>query len=224
MEIPKDHNARPGDMRFADLNGNHDIDNGGNTVDNPGDRKIIGNSEPRYMYTISLSADWNGFFLSALFDGVGKQDWYPSAESTFWGQYNRPYNQLPTWHIGNYWTENHRDAYLPRYTAYYPPFYKGLANTRYLQDVSYIRLKNFQFGYNLPQKWISKIGLSKVSVYFSGENLWSWSPLYRHTRDYDVLTASKGSDTDLSGSNVNKGDAMNYPTMRIFSLGISITY
>lgn len=224
MEIPKDHNARPGDMRFADLNGNHDIDNGGDTVDNPGDRKIIGNSEPRYMYTISLSADWNGFFLSALFDGVGKQDWYPSAESTFWGQYNRPYNQLPTWHIGNYWTETHRDAYLPRYTAYYPPFYKGLANTRYLQDVSYIRLKNFQFGYNLPQKWISKIGLSKVSVYFSGENLWSWSPLYRHTRDYDVLTASKGSDTDLSGSNVNKGDAMNYPTMRIFSLGISITY
>lgn len=105
-----------------------------------------------------------------------------------------------------------------------PPFYKGLANTRYLQDVSYIRLKNLQFGYNLPQKWISKIGLSKVSVYFSGENLWSWSPLYRHTRDYDVLTASKGSDTDLSGSNVNKGDAMNYPTMRIFSLGISITY
>ena len=224
MEIPKDHNARPGDMRFADLNGNHDIDNGGDTVDNPGDRKIIGNSEPRYMYTISLSADWNGLFLSALFDGVGKQDWYPSAESTFWGQYNRPYNQLPTWHIGNYWTETHRDAYLPRYTAYYPPFYKGLANTRYLQDVSYIRLKNFQFGYNLPQKWISKIGLSKVSVYFSGENLWSWSPLYRHTRDYDVLTASKGSDTDLSGSNVNKGDAMNYPTMRIFSLGISITY
>lgn len=224
MEIPKDHNARPGDMRFADLNNNGDIDNGGDTVDNPGDRKIIGNSEPRYMYTISLNADWNGIFLSAMFDGVGKQDWYPSAESTFWGQYNRPYNQLPTWHIGNYWTEENRGAYLPRYTAYYPPFYKGLANTRYLQDVSYIRLKNFQIGYNLPKKWISKLGLSKVSVYFSGENLWSWSPLYRHTTDYDVLTASKGSDTDLSGSNVNKGDAMNYPTMRILSFGISITY
>ena len=88
----------------------------------------------------------------------------------------------------------------------------------------YIRLKNFQIGYNLPKKWISKLGLSKVSVYFSGENLWSWSPLYRHTTDYDVLTASKGSDTDLSGSNVNKGDAMNYPTMRILSFGISITY
>ncbi len=43
-------------------------------------------------------------------------------------------------------------------------------NTRYLQDVSYIRLKNLQFGYELPKRWISKIGLSKVSVYFSGEN------------------------------------------------------
>ena len=58
-------------------------------------------------------------------------------------------------------------------------------NTRYLQDVSYIRLKNLQFGYELPKRWISKIGLSKVSVYFSGENLWSWSPLYRHTKDFD---------------------------------------
>ena len=222
MEIPKDHNARPGDMRFADLNGNNDIDNGGDTVDNPGDRRVIGNSEPRYMYTISLNADWKGIFLSAMFDGVGRQQWYPSAESTFWGQYNRPYNQIPSWHMGNYWTENNRDAYLPRYTSYYPPFYKGLQNTRYIQDVSYFRLKNLQFGYNLPRRWISKIGLSKVSVYFSGENLWSWSPLYRHTRDYDVLVASKASDTDLYSG--NRGDAMNYPTMRIFSFGVSITY
>lgn len=127
----------PGDMRFEDLNNTGTIDNGANTVDSPGDRKVIGNTEPRYIYTISLSADWNNFFLSAMFDGVGKQNWYPSGESSFWGQYNRPYNQVPLWHLNNYWTKDRPDAYLPRYSGYYNPLYKGTANTRYLQDVSY---------------------------------------------------------------------------------------
>ena len=90
------------------------------------------------------------------------------------------------------------------------------------RDVSYFRLKNLQFGYNLPKKWIAKAGFSKVSVYFSGENLWSWSPLYRHTKDYDVTVITKGSDNDLTSG--NKGDGFNYPTMRNLSLGISITY
>ena len=184
---------------------------------------FIGNSEPRYLYTISLNADWNGFFLSALFDGVGRQQWFPSDESLFWGMYNRPYNQVPTWHLQNYWTEERPNAYLPRYVGYYGPMNANTVNvnTRYLQDVSYIRLKNLQFGYELPKRWISKIGLSKVSVYFSGENLWSWSPLYRHTKDFDVTVASKKSDSDISNS---KGDGHNYPVMRSFSFGISITY
>lgn len=222
MQTSVNYITHPGDMRFEDLNGTNSIDKGANTVDSPGDRQIIGNEEPRYIYTFSFSADWNNFFLSAMFDGVGKQDWYPSGESSFWGQYNRPYNQVPTWHLNNYWTEDNPNAYLPRYSGYYNPLYKGTANTRYLQDVSYIRLKNFQFGYNLPKKWIAKAGLSHVSVYFSGENLWSWSPLYRYTKDYDVTVVTKGSDSDITSG--NKGDGFNYPTMRNFSFGISITY
>ena len=151
------------------------------------------------------------------------QQWFPSDESLFWGMYNRPYNQVPTWHLQNYWTEERPNAYLPRYVGYYGPMNANTVNvnTRYLQDVSYIRLKNLQFGYELPKRWISKIGLSKVSVYFSGENLWSWSPLYRHTKDFDVTVASKKSDSDISNS---KGDGHNYPVMRSFSFGISITY
>ena len=223
MQTSEKYITYPGDMRFEDLNGNDAIDRGSSTVDDPGDRKIIGNSEPRYLYTISLNADWNGFFLSALFDGVGRQQWFPSDESLFWGMYNRPYNQVPTWHLQNYWTEERPNAYLPRYVGYYGPMNANTVNvnTRYLQDVSYIRLENLQFGYELPKRWISKIGLSKVSVYFSGENLWSWSPLYRHTKDFDVTVASKKSDSDISDS---KGDGHNYPVMRSFSFGISITY
>ena len=125
MQTSVNYITYPGDMRFEDLNNTGTIDNGANTVDSPGDRKIIGNSEPRYIYTLSFSADWNNFFLSAMFDGVGKQDWYPSGESSFWGQYNRPYNQVPVWHLNNYWTKDRPDAYLPRYSGYYNPLYKG---------------------------------------------------------------------------------------------------
>ena len=142
MQTSEKYITYPGDPRFEDLNGNDAIDRGSSTVDDPGDRKIIGNSEPRYLYTISLNADWNGFFLSALFDGVGRQQWFPSDESLFWGMYNRPYNQVPTWHLQNYWTEERPNAYLPRYVGYYGPMNANTVNvnTRYLQAVSYIRL------------------------------------------------------------------------------------
>ena len=70
------------------------------------------------MYGMNLSADWNGIFFSAFFQGVAKQDWFPSTEAgVFWGQYNRPYNKLPKWHLDNHWTPETPDAYLPRYVS-----------------------------------------------------------------------------------------------------------
>ena len=223
MQTSKTYKLYPGDIKFEDLNGNGYIDRGKNTVDDPGDRKIIGNSEPRYIYGFGIDLDWNNIFVSAFFQGVGKQDWYPSNDaSVIWGQYNRPYGQMPKWHVGNYWTEDNPDAYLPRYAGYYAPFYKGTnnANTRYLMDVSYIRLKNFQIGYTLPKKWTDAIRMKKISVFFSGENLWSWSPMYRLTRDIDVTANIYGTDSVLSST----GDGYNYPTMRSFSLGLNLTF
>jgi hypothetical protein len=151
---------------------------------------------------------------------VGKQDWYPGKECPFWGQYNRPYNYALDWMIGNYWTPENPDAYLPLYSAY-NDMARSNANTRYLQNMAYIRLKNVQLGYNLPKKWMKKLHLSNMSVYFSGENLWTWSPLYKWTKDFDVLTLTKDSDKDLDDG---RGSGHNYPTMRTFSFGITITY
>ena len=212
----------PGDMIVEDLNGNKIIDTGANTVTDSGDRQIIGNSSARYHYSFSLNLSWRGIYASAFFQGIGKQDWYPSAESPFWGQYNRPYNQAYKWMIGNYWTENNKDAYLPKYTGYYAPLYQGIANSRYIQNAAYLRLQNLQVGYTLPEKWMKKIHLSSVSVYFSGENLFTWSPMYKYTRDFDVVTVTQQSDSDISSS--NKGDGFNYPTMRTFSFGLTIKY
>lgn len=75
----------PGDIKLEDLNKDGFINIGTNRVSNPGDRKIIGNSAARYIYGITLNADWNGFFFSTFFQGVGKQDWYPSTESEIFG-------------------------------------------------------------------------------------------------------------------------------------------
>ena len=223
MQQTESYAVYPGDMRFEDLNGNGYIDRGKNTADDSGDRKIIGNSEPRYIYSFGFDLEWNGIFANAFFQGVGKQDWYPDNESsTFWGMYNRPYNQMPTWHLNNYWTEENPNAYLPRYTGYFAPFYKGRvnANTRYLQDASYIRLKSLQIGYTLPEKLTRKAGFQKVSFYISGENLWTWSPVYKHTRDVDVTANIYGNDSTLSTT----GDGYNFPTMKSISLGVKLTF
>ena len=210
----------PGDVKIKDLNGDGVIDYGQNTVDDHGDKTIIGNSLPRFAYSVNLSANWNNFFFSAFFQGVGRQHWYPSNECIFWGQYNRPYNNLPEWHLDNYWTEDNRDAYLPRYAGYNSSI-KSTPQTRYLQNAAYIRLKNLQLGYNLPQTVTSKLRMQNARVYISAENLWCWSPLYKHTRDLDVTNIS-GSDPDLT--NGKSGDGHSYPQMTSVSLGVSLTF
>ena len=233
IQSSSQHVTYPGDVKIKDQNGDGVIDYGINTLDDHGDKKVIGNSLPRFSYSINLSADWNNFFVSAFFQGVGKQDWYPSNECIFWGQYNRPYNNLPSWHLGNYWTEDNRDAYLPRYAGYNNSI-KTTPQTRYLQNVAYIRLKNLQVGYNLPHNITSKMRMQNARVYISAENVWCWSPLYKHTKDLDV-TNIYGSDPELTSANVDNnkggvsvdhgsGDGQSYPQMMSISLGVSVTF
>src|SRR5688500_4336205 len=180
----------PGDVKFVDVSTNGVINNGANTVDSSGDLRVIGNLQPRYSYGVALDAGWNGFFVSAFFQGVLQQDWWPGAESdVFWGMYNRPYNKLPTSHVGNIWTEDNPNAYFPRlrgYSAQAANRELFVPQTKYLQNVAYIRLKNIQVGYNLPAHLIQKIKMSNARVYVSGENLWTWTPFYRVTKDLDV--------------------------------------
>lgn len=215
-----------GDLKFRNLDGDKTIYQGLNRVGNSGDKTIIGNSEPRYTYGLSLSGDWNGIFISTLFQGVMKQDWYPSAESRFWGMYNRPYNAYPRWQEANMFREElgNFDAYLPRLVGYIA---QGtgralqVANDRYLQNAAYIRLRNIQIGYTLPQRLVSKIHARDLKVYVSAENLWTWSPMYKWTRDTDV-TNIYGSDRDLSGG--TSGDGYNYPMLKAVSIGLTLNF
>lgn len=219
---------RPGDLKFRDLNGDGRITNGDNTVDNPGDRRIIGNSSPRYSFGINLGADWNNFYFTTFFHGVLQQDWYPSSEANhFWGGYNRVYNDIPNWHLkdGMIWTEENPDAFFPRYVGYISLRDNrtlGAPQTRYLMNVAFIRLKNLQIGYHLPQNVVSNLGMRQARVFITGENLWSWSPLYRTANNVDVEAITSPSDQLFTGSNA--GDGLNYPRLSSLALGVSFTF
>jgi len=215
----------PGDIKLMDSNGDGEVSPGTNRLDNPGDRSIIGNSSPRHTFGINLGADWNGFFLTAFFQGVGDQDWWPSNEaSVFWGQYNRPYNPLPAWHLDNHWTPENPNAYLPRYVSRLANRSGSIlreAQTKYLQNIAYIRLKNIQVGYNLPVPVVSKIKATNARVYVTAENIWTWSPLYRRTRDLDVENTGP---SDQLFTSSNAGDGYNYPMLKSVAIGLSITF
>ena len=229
------HNTRRnyvGDLKFKNLNGDDVIYQGLNRVGDSGDKTIIGNKEPRFMYGLTLGADWNGFFFTTFFQGVGKQQWYPSPESRFWGQYNRPYNAYPRWQEHNQFRPelNNFDAYLPLLTGYCARETNGQlgqANDRYLQNVAYIRLRTLNFGYTLPKSISSKINANDLKIYISGENLWTWSPLYKWTKDTDVTNIWRAGTELTDFNNLDTrgdGDGFNYPMLRAFTLGLSINF
>jgi len=221
-----------GDLKFKNLDGDDVIYQGLNRVGDSGDKTIIGNNSPHYIYGFTMGGDWKGFSLNAFFQGVGKQQWYPSTEARFWGQYNRPYNDYPRWQEDQQFrTElQNFDAYLPLLSGYSAQNGSGqlrLANDRYLQNVAYIRLRTLNVGYSLPKSITDKLKASALQVYISGENLWTWSPLYNITRDTDV-TSVFGAGTQLTGLDSNDtrtdGDGYGYPMLKAITLGISVSF
>ncbi|MFC4210924.1 SusC/RagA family TonB-linked outer membrane protein [Pedobacter lithocola] len=218
----------PGDIKLKDLNGDGFINVGENKVGKSGDRRIIGNSAPRYLYGINLGADWHDFSFSVFFQGVGKQQWYPSTETEmFWGQYNRPYNNIPTFHLGNMWTPQNTDAYFPRTMSRAASSNTnrtlGVAQTRYLQNVAYIRMKNIQVGYTLPARWVNKVGVRTAKVFFSGENLFTYSPMYKIVKNTIDVENAVPSDQDLNPNSTN-GDGYNYPMLKSYAFGVNIGF
>ena len=210
--------AYAGDLKFVDLDGDGDINYGKAIIEDSGDLTRIGNALPRFQYGINLDFKWNGIGLSMFFQGVGKRDWYPTVETGFfWGQYNRPYSPYLTYtqtgnnyaHVDysttNWVVTNYDDnPYWSRRVGYSANRNVGpltYENDHYLQNVAYIRLKNLTIDYSLPSKWLKKIDISAARFYVSMENLWTWSPLFKHTDMFDPEVISIGdSDFDSTGS------------------------
>lgn len=204
-----------GDLKFLDLDGNKIISIGANSVKDPGDREIIGNSEPRFNYGINLGFSWCNFDVSIFIQGIGRMDWYPPSNCmAFWGPYARPYASLiPKDFHTMYWTEDNPDAYYPRprgYIALGDNRALTVANDRYLQNIGYCRLKNVTIGYSLPQKWMKKIKADGIRIYFTGENLAYLSGL---KSDYI--------DPELA---MTGGELRVYPWQKTFIFGIDINF
>ncbi len=200
-----------GDTKYKDLNGDGKISWGKKTLEDSGDRKKIGNSSIRLPYSFTLDAAWKGFDVTAFFQGVGKRDWYPGPGNYyFWGIYAQPWTNVTVKNL-DHWTEDNPDAYFPRVKAYAAEGNSelGMNQTQYLQDASYLRLKNLTFGYTLPKNLVTKWGIENLRFYFSAENIWTLSHL-------DVELDPETSTTGALGAN--------YPMQKTFSFGFNVGF
>lgn len=199
----------PGDLKFADLDKDGKVDSGAWTLDDHGDYSLIGNTSSRFTYGFIANADWNGFDLSVFFQGVGKKDYFPgSGDLYFWGVYAQPWTNITKGNYVDHWTEETPDAYFPRmksYVAYYTE--AAEKQTRYKQDASYIRLKNLSFGYTIPKHLTEKFKINHLRLFFSGDNLFVLSGLYKHYKvDPEMLSGG------------------NYPLQRAYSFGLNVSF
>lgn len=208
---PGVHPLAPGDLKFEDINGDGKVDWGKWEVNDHGDYRIIGNSRARFTFGFSANAEWYGFDLNMLFQGVGKKDYVPAAgDLAFWGIYTEPWTNITVGNFTDHWTEENPNAYFPRmkaYAAYENHKECGVPQTKYLQNAAYIRMKNLTFGYTLPELLTNKIGVNRLRVFFSGDNLFEISGLYKH---YKV-------DPEGLGGGI-------YPFQRSYSFGLNVTF
>ncbi|RXG15735.1 TonB-linked SusC/RagA family outer membrane protein [Leeuwenhoekiella aestuarii] len=201
-----------GDIMYKDLNGDGKIDSGSWTSDEPGDRKVIGNSTVRYPFAITLNADWKGFDFRAFFQGVLKQDYFQGSYY-FWGVSDSQWWSTGFVQHEDYFRADENHPLGQNTDAYYP---RPLFNTKnkqtqskYLQDASYIRLKNVQLGYTIPSQVYEDLGIKSFRIYVAGENLWTATAM---SKVFDPETIDGG-----SGGNV-------YPLSTTFAFGLNINF
>ena len=198
-------NWGPGDIQYADLDNDGEITWGSMTLDDPGDRTIIGNKTPRYSFGINPDVTYKNWSLNIFFQGLFR-DYLPSNAG--WNAFY-PFSSfyVDKYYLSETWSETNRDAYFGR------P-YEGWRNrkniqpqSRYVQNAAYIRLKNLTLNYSLPLQVISKAGLSSVQIYFAGMNLWEYTKMHKPLDPESVYTTTQ-----------------EYYQQRIYTLGFRLTF
>ena len=205
-QVPGGANWRPGDIRYTDLNGDGEITQGDRTLDNPGDLRIIANEEPRYSFGVTGAAQWKGFSLSVFFQGILKYQYWPPNNN--WVAFY-PFNagHVEEYYVTDTWSETNRDAYFPHPHISTNTKQNVQPQTRYVQDASYIRLKNLTLAYNLPTNLVERIGLENARVYFAGANMW------------EATSMRKPLDPEVRPTLTQE-----YYKQRTYSLGLNFTF
>lgn len=212
----------PGDVKFKDLNGDGEIDNGDGTIDNPGDMKIIGNSTPRYQYGFRIGADFKGFDISAFFQGVGQRKVWGTGFLAIPG-FNVSDGAMPASFVDDYWTPENQGAF-------YPAAFNNAGGTnvnnmqiqsRYLLDMSYLRIKNLTMGYSIPKQILDRAKINNLRLYVSLENFFTWDKLNGLPVDpEEVEGESIFNSTNYNGGRTGVGT----PTFKSASFGVQLNF
>ena len=214
---------QPGDTKYKDLNGDGKISLGDNTVENPGDREVIGNTTPRYEYGFRLGADFKGFDFSVFFQGVGKRNLWGSSGLTLAG-FNPADGAIAKTLCTDYWTENNTNAFYPRPwpNGNETDIYSMRVQDKYLLNMAYTRLKNITFGYTAPTSFVNKLWVKKARIYVAAENLFTWDKLNGLPIDPEIIPGISmfDSNNNYQGSRAGVG----VPPFKNVSLGIQLTF
>ena len=196
----------PGDIKYTDVNGDGIIDSYDRV-------RGIGHPEtPEIIYGFGLNAEYKGIYASIFFQGAGNtsvllggktsEGWYPFS----WGVDQSNYRTFAL----NRWTENNpsQDVIIPRlHKSNANNANNRVASTWWLRDGSFLRLKNIEIGYQIPKKFLSKIGFEAARIYLMGYNLAVWD----HIKYFDP-----------EAGNANAG--LNYPLPRTYTIGLDFTF
>jgi TonB-linked SusC/RagA family outer membrane protein len=205
----------PGDVRFKDINGDGVINYGTNTIGDPGDRTVIGNTNPRYQYGFRVDANWKGFDAAIFFQGVGKRSIWATGNMILPGYYGAEANFA---HTLDYWTKENTGAFYPRPMEHSQTAkWNYLPNDRYLLNVAYLRLKNLTFGYTLPRQLLKKVNVEKCRIYFNGENLFEFDKLGNIPIDPEI-------DWTTTTSADSRSFGRSYPYRRVVSFGVQLEF
>ena len=194
-------NAKPGDIKFVDTNGDGEL--------NEKDKVYSGSGIPDFTYSINLNASYKGFDFSMLFYGVQGNKIYNGnryyLENMASGQ-NFLRSSL------NAWTETNTKTNIPR-AVLGDPNLNSRESDRFLEDGSFLRMKNIELGYTLPKATISRLGLTKCRIYVNAQNVWT-------------LTDYSGIDPEVGRGDVrNLGiDRSFYPINKSFFAGIQLSF
>ncbi|MFI3281636.1 MAG: TonB-dependent receptor, partial [Rikenellaceae bacterium] len=190
-----DYVAQPGDIKYVDVNGDGEV--------NSDDMTYLGNGNtPEISYGITGAVRYKNMDFSFLLQGTARAQLWLSG-NIIYPYYNS--GNLQQFWITDSWTETNTDARYPRLADSNHNFPSDVCET-YLYDASYLRLKNIEFGYTLPEKWASKLAMSSARIYVNAQNLFTIT---------DVPLVDPENTSELGWA---------YPQLKSFNIGVSLQF
>lgn len=193
-----------GDAKYKDLDKDGKLTVLGDGKEGSGDVVYLGDKNPRFNFGLNLGAEYKGFDLSAFIQGVARRTMFLQGEAD--KPFAQPWFQSAEYWYGKTWTPERTDAQYPAITLKGKRSYNYYVSSNTKHNVGYARLKNLQIGYTIPSSVTSKIGLEKLRVYFSGEDL------------FEVHNSPGGWDPEEDGNYTS------YPFSRNYSIGVNIAF